>query len=175
MAGPGTKRTDSPGALHQTPPNQPREGSSRRPVLGTTLRPAAILCPEPSSAGSAPKRPVTGRRASPGGCRRPRRSGDPILGAKKGGRRCQSYSADLAARRCRWHLLRLHITNALCNRRARARKHPGPTSNPSNGHRSKGSPSPSIATNLCPIRRLSPKRVAPPPFPCSCTNPGTLK
>ena len=85
MAGPGTKRTDSPGALHQTPPNQPREGSSRRPVLGTTLRPAAILCPEPSSAGSAPKRPVTGRRASPGGCRRPRRSGDPILGAKKGG------------------------------------------------------------------------------------------
>ena len=40
MAGPGTKRTDSPGALQQTPPNQPRGGSSRRPVLGNH-RPAA--------------------------------------------------------------------------------------------------------------------------------------
>ena len=40
MAGPGTKRTDSPGALPQTPPNQARGGSSRRPVLGNH-RPAA--------------------------------------------------------------------------------------------------------------------------------------
>ena len=174
MAGPGTKRTDSPGALPQTPPNQPREGSSRRPVLGTTLRPAANLCPEPSSAASAPKRPVTGRRASPGGCRRPRRSGDPILGAKKGGRRCQSYSADLAARRCRWHLLRLHITNALCNRQARARKHPGPTKTLERPPVLR-EPKPVDCHEPLPYPPALAQACGPPALPLQLHNPGTMK
>ena len=74
MAGPGTKRTDSPGALPQTPPNRARGGSSRRPVLGSSKRPraAAGTCPDPSSAEISPSKALSqSRRVSPGASRSP--------------------------------------------------------------------------------------------------------
>ena len=138
--------------------------------MGTAQRPAANPCPEPSSAGSALKRPVTGRRASPGGCRSPRRSGGPILGVRRGEKvpailyTPRGPAMPLAPPPPPHYMPCVTVGPGLI-------RNPGRLPAPSKGLHADptGARARRLHRLLCPIRRLSPKRVAFRPSLASCT------
>ena len=174
MAGPGTKRTDSPGALHQTPPSRARGGSSRRPVLGN--HPKACSKPLPGALIRRISPETSSHRAEglPRGLPQPSKIGGSSPRGQKGGGGA-SYTLHTSRPGDAVGTSSSATLHALCNRRARAHTQPGPTADSLERplSRSNGSPGPTLAPTPLPYPPALAQACGPPPFPCELHLPIT--